>query len=71
MPKCFVLTGCTDGMGFALLKKLISSYPDSQFITICRNVRKAEIVFKELIYTAKISNGSINSKFSEECFDPD
>lgn len=59
---CFVITGCTAGLGLALLERLISEYPSSHFIAICRNKPKAERVFKNLIEQLKKSDGRLDGK---------
>merc|ERR1711917_87584 len=57
---CFVITGCTAGLGLALLERLISEYPSGHFIAICRNKPKAERVFKNLIEQLKKSDGRLD-----------
>jgi len=57
---CFVITGCTAGLGLALLERLISEYPSSHFIAICRNKPKAERVFKNLIERLKKTDGRLD-----------
>ena len=59
---CFVITGCTAGLGLALLERLISEYPSSHFIAICRNKPKAERVFKKLIEQLKKTDGRLDGK---------
>jgi len=59
---CFVITGCTAGLGLALLERLISEYPSSHFIAICRNKPKAERVFKNLIEQLKKTDGRLDGK---------
>ena len=59
---CFVITGCTAGLGLALLERLISEYPSSHFIAICRNKPKAERVFKNLIERLKKTDGRLDGK---------
>ena len=57
---CIVLTGCTAGLGFALLDRLVENYPSSHFITICRNKEKAERVFKPLVEKMKKFDGRLD-----------
>ena len=59
---CFVITGCTAGLGLALLERLISEYPSSHFIAICRNKPKAERVFENLIEQLKKTDGRFDGK---------
>ena len=59
---CFVITGCTAGLGLALLERLISEYPSSHFIAICRNKSKTERVFKDLIEKLKKTDGRFDGK---------
>lgn len=62
--RTIVLTGCTAGLGLALLKKLISKEPESKYVIICRNIKKAEIVFKNEIERMKKTEGSLTSMFN-------
>ena len=68
---CFVITGCTAGLGLALLERLISEYPSSHFIAICRNKPKAERVFKDLIEKLKKTDGRFDGKSIHRKIDPE
>ena len=59
---CFVLTGCTGGLGLALLERLVGTYPGSHFITICRNEAKALNKFEKITEILKKGDGRLDSK---------
>ena len=65
---CFVITGCTAGLGLSLLERLICEYPSCHFITICRNKSKAERVFKDLIEKIKKTDGRLDGRWRLRIF---
>lgn len=60
--RTILLTGCTAGLGLTLLKDLVSQEPETNFVVICRNIKKAENVLEKEIESMKKSDGSITSK---------
>ena len=61
---CFLLTGCTAGLGLALLERLVDQYPESHFIAICRNSKKANLNFSKIIQKLKKHEGRLDCKSS-------
>jgi len=57
--KTFLLTGCTAGLGLALVKKLVADYPNGHFIVVCRNVQKGNHVLEEQARILKKNDGNL------------
>ena len=61
--KTFLLTGCTAGLGLALVKKLVFDYPTGHFIVVCRNEQKGHHVLEEQAKILKKNDGNLTGKF--------
>ena len=62
MTKCFVVTGCTAGLGLELISNLVSIYPNGHYIIICRNINKANSLLSNEFDLIKKADGTVNGR---------